>query len=103
DNGGIKTSSHGRDATRESGAVDVAEVQVADEKGGAATPGWRQVRQPDGDAALSNCARIGETVDAGRNRGDEQDEGDPGPGSEAFSRGENEQYEVDQPCEDCRD
>ena len=65
-----------RDAAAESKSVDVAQMQVADHEGCAATPGRRQVGEMDWDAADANPAGIEHAIDAGHERQGEERGGD---------------------------
>jgi hypothetical protein len=47
----MKAVGEAHDSTAEGESVDVAEVQVAEENGGAAVPRCRDVFEMDGDAA----------------------------------------------------
>src|SRR5579863_1345831 len=51
DDVGCEPLRHGRDTPSEADAVDVAQVQVAEDKCRLATPGFGQIRQLDRDAA----------------------------------------------------
>ena len=63
----MKTVGEAHDSTAEGESVDVAEMQVAKENGGAAAPGRREVFKMDGDAADANPLSVEEAVDAGEN------------------------------------
>src|ERR1039458_4288995 len=73
---GLEASREGYYASAETGAVDVAQVQVADQESRAAAPGAGKVGELDRYAANAHPAGIEQTVDAGEEGQGEEDAGD---------------------------